>query len=189
MSKVFSLEAKGTLGDSGDFNTLPLGELLQEQSIKPAEPTIPDPVAPAGTFRNIRPPVFSSLAKGIRIKRATDGDNLAQGSHTDGIDAQWNETHELTWPTGFMNGDRERRLSKKRNQLVEKREEVLRSPLEEGHAQGQAGASLWSSQREKRPGLPCLELQLRPRQRSLIRLWVSRTMFSSPGGFQQNSKH
>lgn len=46
---VFSLEAKGTLGDSGDFNTLPLGELLQEQSIKPAEPTTPDPVAPAGT--------------------------------------------------------------------------------------------------------------------------------------------
>ena len=57
-----------------------------------------------------------------------------------------------------MNGDRERRLSKERNQLAEKREEVLRSPLEEGHAQGQAGALLWSRQREKRPGLPCLEL-------------------------------
>lgn len=90
------------------------------------------------------------------------GDNLAQGPHTDGTDAQWNEAHELTWPTGFMNGDRERRLSKERNQLAEKREEVLRSPPEEGHAQGQAGASLWSRQREKQPGLPCLELQLRP---------------------------
>ena len=106
------------------------------------------------------------------------GNNLAQGPHTDGTDAQWNETHELTWSTGFMNGDRERRLSEERNQLVEKREEVPSSRL-----------AVEQPQREKRPGLRCLELHLRPQQCSLIRLWVSRTMFSSPGGFQQNSKH
>ena len=76
----FSLQKQRVPWETRDFNTLPLGELLQEQSTKPAEPTIPDPVAPAGTFRNIRPPVLSSLAQGLGRNRATNGGQPCSGT-------------------------------------------------------------------------------------------------------------